>query len=85
MAFLRAGHDVYVSDAVERGRAGWSRFPEIFKGEPVFRAMGEGWQLFRVGPADGWARDPQARRAYPGTRSPSRHGTSSPSSPCHAG
>lgn len=70
MAFLRAGHDVYVSDAVERGRAGWSRFPEIFEGEPVFRAMGEGWQLFRVGPADGWARDPQARRAYPGTRFP---------------
>ena len=26
--FLRAGHDVYVSDAVERGRASWARFPD---------------------------------------------------------
>ena len=25
MAFLRAGHDVYVTDAVERGRSGWAR------------------------------------------------------------
>jgi pimeloyl-ACP methyl ester carboxylesterase len=70
MAFLRAGHDVYVSDAVERGRAGWARFPEILKGEPIFRTMGEGWHLFRVGPADGWASDAAARRAYDGTRFP---------------
>lgn len=70
MAFLRAGHDVYVSDAVERGRAGWARFPEIFEGEPVFRTMGEGWHLFRVGPADGWAREAAGRRAYQGTRFP---------------
>ena len=26
--FLQAGHDVYVSDAVERGRASWARYPE---------------------------------------------------------
>ena len=32
--FLKAGHDVYVSDAVERGRASWARYPEIFKTEP---------------------------------------------------
>ena len=35
--FLRAGHDVYVADAVERGRASWARSPEIFQGEPHFR------------------------------------------------
>ena len=35
--FLNAGYDVYVSDAVERGRAGWARYPEIFKSVPMFR------------------------------------------------
>jgi hypothetical protein len=29
--FLNVGYDVYVSDAVERGRASWARYPEIFK------------------------------------------------------
>ena len=49
--FLRAGHDVYVSDAVERGRASWARYPEIFKSEPFFRPKKEAWELFRIGPA----------------------------------
>ncbi len=70
MAFLRAGHDVYVTDAMERGRSGWARFPEILPGEPVFRTMGEGWNLFRVGPANGWALDPAQRRAHAETRFP---------------
>jgi hypothetical protein len=47
--FLNAGYDVYVSDAVERGRAGWARFPEIFKSEPMFRTKKEAWILFRIG------------------------------------
>ncbi len=47
--FLTKGHDVYVSDAVERGRASWARYPEIFKGEPFFRTKKEGWELFRIG------------------------------------
>ena len=51
MRFLERGYDVYVSDAVERGRASWARYPEIFKGEPVFRAKKEGWELFRIGPS----------------------------------
>lgn len=70
MAFLRAGHDVYVSDAVERGRSGWARFPEIFPTAPIFRSLAEGWHLFRVGPADGWNPDPAQRRAYPTTQFP---------------
>ena len=49
--FLQAGYDTYVSDAVERGRASWARFPEIYKSEPFFRAKKEGWELFRIGPA----------------------------------
>lgn len=70
MAFLRAGHDVFVTDAMERGRSGWARFPQIFASEPLFRTMGEGWGLFRVGPADGWNLDAAARRSFPDTRFP---------------
>ncbi|HMH74785.1 MAG TPA: esterase, partial [Bradyrhizobium sp.] len=29
--FLRKGWSVYNSDAVERGRAGWAQYPDIFK------------------------------------------------------
>ena len=49
--FLNAGYDVYVSDAVERGRASWARYPEIFQGEPMFRTKKEAWELFRIGPS----------------------------------
>src|SRR5260221_2484683 len=35
--FLNAGHDTYVSDAVERGRASWARYPEIYRTGPIFR------------------------------------------------
>jgi len=49
--FLNAGYDVYVSDAVERGRASWARYPEIFKSEPLFRTKKEAWELFRIGPS----------------------------------
>ena len=31
--FLRAGWDTYISDAMERGRSGWT---DKFKGDPVF-------------------------------------------------
>jgi pimeloyl-ACP methyl ester carboxylesterase len=49
--FLSAGYDTYVSDAVERGRASWARYPEIFKTEPVFRTKKEAWEGFRIGPS----------------------------------
>ena len=49
--FLNAGYDVYVSDAVERGRASWARYPEIYKSEPLFRTKKEAWELFRFGPS----------------------------------
>ena len=73
MFFLRAGHDVYVSDAMERGRSGWARFPEILPGEPVFRTMGEGWGLFRIGEQSSWNPDPARRVAFPDTRFPVAH------------
>lgn len=52
--FLHAGHDVYVADSVERGRASWARFPEIFQGEPHFRTKAEAWELFRIGADGSW-------------------------------
>lgn len=46
---LQAGYDVVVCDAVERGRAGWAMFPEIYADAPVFRSAQEAWRLFRIG------------------------------------
>ena len=68
MFFLKQGWDVYVSDAVERGRASWARYPEIFKGEPVFRTAKEAWELFRFGKT--YDTDPARRVARPGTQFP---------------
>ncbi|WP_376096493.1 alpha/beta fold hydrolase [Roseomonas sp. CCTCC AB2023176] len=73
MFFLRQGHDTYVSDAMERGRSGFARSPQVFAGEPVFRTMGEGWGLFRIGDPAGWNADPAQRRAYPDSRFPAAH------------
>jgi pimeloyl-ACP methyl ester carboxylesterase len=70
MFFLRAGHDVYVGDAVERGRASWSRYPEIYKTEPLFRTKKEAWELFRIGPLNSYQTDPTRRVAHPGTQWP---------------
>lgn len=66
--FLNAGHDVYVSDAVERGRASWSRFPEIYDTEPLFRTKRESWELFRIGPPGSYDSAPERRTKYPDTR-----------------
>jgi pimeloyl-ACP methyl ester carboxylesterase len=68
--FLKAGHPVYVSDAVERGRASWARYPEIFASEPFFRTKKEAWELFRIGPKDSYNTDPQKRFAHPGQKFP---------------
>jgi pimeloyl-ACP methyl ester carboxylesterase len=68
--FLDAGHDVYVSDAVERGRASWSRFPEVYPEEPHFRSKRESWEMFRFGPLGSYDSDPSQRLAFPGTQFP---------------
>jgi pimeloyl-ACP methyl ester carboxylesterase len=65
--FLNAGYDVYVSDAVERGRATWS---QLYDSQPIFRAKKEGWELFRIGPPDSYNIDPTKRTAYPGVQFP---------------
>lgn len=64
---LAAGYDTYVSDAVERGRASWARYPEIYKSEPFFRTKKEAWTLFRIGTAYEVG---GARVAYPDTKFP---------------
>jgi pimeloyl-ACP methyl ester carboxylesterase len=70
MYFLRAGHDVYISDAVERGRASFARVPEIWPDPPIFRAPREAWELFRFGPEAHWSdtgarRTPHAGQQFP--------------------
>lgn len=68
--FLAEGYDVLVSDAVERGRSSWARYPEIYAGPPCFRTKEEAWQMFRIGSPDGYASDPVQRQAYPGQQFP---------------
>lgn len=68
--FLTQGHTVYVPDAMERGRASWSRYPEIYKTEPFFRTKQEGWELFRIGADGSYNTDPAKRVAYAGTQFP---------------
>lgn len=68
MFFLKNGHDVYIGDAVERGRASWARYPEIFTSEPIFRTKKEAWELFRIGPK--YEVSPPVREAHPGTQFP---------------
>jgi pimeloyl-ACP methyl ester carboxylesterase len=63
--FLAAGHDVFVSDAVERGRASWARYPEINPTEPLFRTKKEAWEAFRIGPPGSYQTDPARRVAHP--------------------
>ncbi|MCO6414979.1 esterase [Siccirubricoccus sp. KC 17139] len=51
--FLRRGWPVYVSDAVERGRAGWGMIPEQTGGTPVVLPMDNPWERFRIGDGPG--------------------------------
>ena len=56
--FLRQGWDTYISDAMERGRSGWT---DTFKGDPVFLPLGDPWERFRIGPTGSW-NDDKAKR-----------------------
>ena len=69
--FVKQGWDVYNSDAVERGRAGWAMSPDIFKGEPVFLAKANPWERFRIGQSVGsWSPDPGQRKVMPNSQFP---------------
>ncbi|KOF53657.1 hypothetical protein AD428_12190 [Achromobacter sp. DMS1] len=64
--FLRLGHAVYVVDNVERGRAGWAPFTQVWPDAPIMRTAEESWSLFRFGRAEDFA----SRRAFDGQRFP---------------
>jgi pimeloyl-ACP methyl ester carboxylesterase len=51
--FLRRGWPVYVSDAVERGRSGWSMIPEQTGGQHVLLTTDNPWERFRIGDGPG--------------------------------
>jgi hypothetical protein len=65
--FVKKGWDVYNSDAVERGRAGWAMYPDILKGEPVFLTTANPWDRFRIGPGPG---SYDAKKTNAGTQFP---------------
>ena len=67
--FLRKGWDTYVSDAMERGRSGWT---DKFKGEPVFLPLGDPWERFRIGPSRLMERRPGQARDLSGHAVPAR-------------
>lgn len=68
--FLRQGWPVYVSDAVERGRSGWSMYPDITPGEPVFLTVANPYERFRIGDGPGsYARG----TTLPGCQFPADH------------
>jgi pimeloyl-ACP methyl ester carboxylesterase len=59
--FLRQGWDTYISDAMERGRSGWT---------DKFLPLGDPWERFRVGPIGSWNDDKTKRVTYPGVQFP---------------
>ncbi|MGG4625775.1 alpha/beta fold hydrolase [Serratia odorifera] len=67
---LQQGWNLYLCDAVERGRSGWSPVPEVWPQPPLFRTKNEAWQMFRIGPSDGYHQDPQQRQAFGDSRFP---------------
>jgi len=69
--FVKKGWAVYNSDAVERGRAGWAMYPDVFKGEPVFLTKENPFERFRIGQGAGsYNRDPAKMRVLPGNQFP---------------
>jgi len=68
--FLRKGWDVYVSDAVERGRSGFAS-PDVWKGDPIFLTQTDPFERFRIGTGQGsFDADPAKRRVLPGNQFP---------------
>ncbi|MFC0387457.1 alpha/beta fold hydrolase [Muricoccus vinaceus] len=51
--FLRRGWPVYVSDATERGRSGWTMIPEATGGQPIFLTQDNPYERFRIGDGPG--------------------------------
>jgi pimeloyl-ACP methyl ester carboxylesterase len=68
--FIQKGWDVYVSDAVERGRSGFAS-PDIWPGEPIFLTYADPFERFRIGAGEGsWSPDPAKQKLMPGEQFP---------------
>ncbi|MFL9827880.1 esterase [Rhodoplanes sp. SY1] len=68
--FVRKGWDVYVSDAVERGRSGYPS-PDIWPSSPVFLTRANAFERFRIGAGPGsWNPDPAKLKTLPGSQFP---------------
>ena len=68
--FIRKGWDVYISDAVERGRSGFAP-PDVWTGSPNFLTKANPFERFRIGAGPGsWNADPAKMRPLPGTQFP---------------
>src|SRR5262245_31535577 len=68
--FLRKGWDVYISDAVERGRSSLAS-PDGWNGDPSFLTQTHPFERIRIATGQGSIhRDPAKRRASPGTALP---------------
>jgi hypothetical protein len=65
--FLRRGWDTYISDAMERGRSGWSK---TFEGDPISLPVNDLWERFRIGPPGSWNDEKAKRMTYPGVQFP---------------
>ena len=72
--FIRKGWDTYISDAMERGRAGWT---PTFKGEAMTLPLGDPWERFRIGPIGSWNADKASARPIRARSSRSRPTSSS--------
>ncbi|MGX9963661.1 esterase [Roseomonas sp. F4] len=66
--FLRRGWPTYVSDAVERGRAGWGMIPEQTGGTAVVLSVDNPFERFRIGAGQG---SYQRGEVLPGNQFPS--------------
>jgi len=68
--FIQKGWDVYVSDAVERGRSGFAS-PDVWPGEPIFITYADPFERFRIGAGEGsWNPDPTKQKLMPGDQFP---------------
>src|SRR5262249_7369795 len=68
--FVRKGWDVYVSDAVERGRAGFAS-PDVWPSEPIFLPYPDPFERFRIGDGEGsFSADPGKRKVLTGSQFP---------------
>jgi pimeloyl-ACP methyl ester carboxylesterase len=68
--FVRKGWDVYVSDAVERGRSGFAS-PDVWSDDPIFLTYADPFERFRIGIGEGsWDPDSAKQKLMPNEQFP---------------